>query len=103
MRVGHDTPLSPADVVFAGFGASMTDHERPFRLPGGHIIPILAFCSSNFIVYWSGWTIVWKLMIAIGIGYVLLACFALTGKVDREMHWGASLPWIAPWLAGRLP
>ncbi|HET7662420.1 MAG TPA: APC family permease, partial [Rhodanobacteraceae bacterium] len=45
---------------------------RPFRLPGVHVLAYLGFLSSNLIVYWSGWDIVWKLMIAVLIGYVVL-------------------------------
>ncbi len=77
------------------------DRTRPFRLPGGHVIPILAFWSSNLIVYWSGWDVVWKLMLAVVLGFALLGIFTLTGQLtmpDLELPSGAA--WLLPWLGG---
>jgi amino acid transporter len=75
-------------------------HPRPFRLGGGWIIPYLAFLSSNLIVFWSGWDVVWKLMVAVLFGFVLLAV--------HETGWGRHTPkldfragfWMLPWLGG---
>jgi amino acid transporter len=87
-------------LVLVAMRDRIPEQDRPFRLPGKHVIPLLAFCSSSFIVYWSGWTVVWKLMVAILLGFVLLAIFAAMGKVTSTMQWRASLPWIVPWLGG---
>jgi amino acid transporter len=87
-------------LVLVAMRDRIPEQERPFRLPGTHVIPVLAFCSSSFIVYWSGWTTVWKLMVAILIGFLLLAVFAAMGKVTSAMYWRSSLPWIVPWLGG---
>jgi amino acid transporter len=62
-------------LVHASMRRQLTEQERPFRLPGGPVIPVLAFWGSNLIVYWSGWTIVWKPMVAVLIGFVLLGAF----------------------------
>ncbi|HKT41327.1 MAG TPA: APC family permease [Rhodanobacteraceae bacterium] len=78
----------------------LPDHKRPFRLGGGWIIPYLAFLSSNLIVFWSGWDVVWKLMVAVLLGFVLLAI--------HETGWGRHTPkldlragfWMLPWLGG---
>ena len=51
------------------------DHERPFRVPFGDVIPFLAFYSSNLIVYWAGWDIDWKLFVAVALGFVVLGIF----------------------------
>jgi amino acid transporter len=75
-------------------------YRRPFRLGGGWIIPWLAFVSSNLIVFWSGWDVVWKLMLAVLLGFVLL--------VVHETGWGRHTPkldmragfWMLPWLGG---
>jgi amino acid transporter len=88
-------------LVLAALRRQAPDRERPFRLPGGHAIPILAFWASNMIVYWSGWEIVWKLMVAVLLGFALLAIFALTGQItlpDLELPSGAA--WLLPWLGG---
>ena len=37
-------------LVFAALRREMPDRDRPFRLPGGDVIPFLAFFSSNMIV-----------------------------------------------------
>src|SRR3954449_7440400 len=46
-------------LVLVALRKRMPELERPFRVPGGHLIPFLAFWSSNLIIYWSGWDIVW--------------------------------------------
>ena len=68
----------------AALRKQIPDHERPFRLPGGHVIPFLAFWASNLIVYWSGWTTDWKLFVAVLIGFVLLGVFHGTGQVKAS-------------------
>jgi amino acid transporter len=88
-------------LVLAALRKQAPEQERPFRLPGGHVIPVLAFWASNMIVYWSGWDIVWKLMVAVLLGFVLLGFFALTGQLtlpDLELPSGAV--WLLPWLGG---
>ena len=78
----------------------LPDYRRPFRLGGGWIIPYLAFLSSNLIVFWSGWDVVWKLMVAVLLGLVLMAV--------HETGWGRHTPkldmragfWMLPWLSG---
>ena len=87
-------------LVHAALRKQIPDQERPFRLPGGHIIPVLAFWGSNLIVYWSGWTIVWKLMVAILIGYVVLAIMKLTKQLEGKSFDIGSGIWVLVWLAG---
>ena len=85
-------------LVWAALRNRLPDHERPFRVPGGHVIPFLAFLSSNLIVYWAGWTTNWKLFIAILIGFGLLGAQAVFAR-DRmpRMDFRAGI-WILPWL-----
>jgi amino acid transporter len=87
-------------LVHAALRIQVPDQERPFRLPGGHLIPLLAFWGSNLIVYWSGWTTVWKLMVAVLIGFVLLTVFALSGQMKGERIDLRSGAWVFPWLVG---
>ncbi|GAB2983810.1 APC family permease [Nocardioides montaniterrae] len=88
-------------LVLVAMRKQLPDQERPFRLPGGHVIPLLAFWASNMIVYWSGWDIVWKLMVAVLLGFVLLAGFALTGHVHLpDLELGSGAAWVMPWLVG---
>ena len=87
-------------LVHASMRAQLPDRERPFRLPGGHTIPLLAFWGSNLIVYWSGWTTVWKLMVAVLIGFVLLAAFMASGQLKGKSLDVRSGLWVFPWLIG---
>ncbi|HET8943131.1 MAG TPA: APC family permease, partial [Rudaea sp.] len=74
--------------------------ERPFRLPFVHVIAFLGFLSSNLIVYWSGWDIVWKLMIAVLIGYVVLIVHELRNPTTTPKLEIRSGIWVVVWLAG---
>ena len=79
----------------------LPDHERPFRVPFGDVLPFLALYASNLIVYWSGWDVDWKLFVAVLLGFVLLGVFHLTGKGSMPpMDWRAGATWTVPWLAG---
>jgi amino acid transporter len=85
-------------LVWAALRRQLPEHERPFRLPGGHVIPFLGFYSSNMIVYWAGWHTNWKLFVAILIGLGLLAA-QLVVRRDKlpPMDWAAGA-WVLPWL-----
>ncbi|MBE7190658.1 MAG: APC family permease, partial [Jatrophihabitans endophyticus] len=74
--------------------------DRPFRLPGGHTIPLLGFYSANLIVYFTGWATNQKLFLTIVIGYVLLLVLELVGRrsgrkppLQLAAGW-----WVLPWL-----
>ncbi|MGI8576700.1 MAG: APC family permease [Nocardioidaceae bacterium] len=86
-------------LVLAAMRKQIPDQERPFRLPGGHTIPLLAFWSSNLIVYWSGWDVDWKLFVAVLIGFVLLVIFELIGA-QPSLEWRSGITWVLPWFGG---
>jgi amino acid transporter len=74
--------------------------KRPFRLPAVYLLAYLGFLSSNLIIYWSGWNIIWQLMIAVVIGYIILVIHeaANRGKTPKlEIRSGF---WVIVWLAG---
>ncbi len=89
-------------LAVAALRQQQPDHARPFRVPAGHVIPFLAFWSSNLIVYWTGWDTDYKLFIA-----CLLGGIALLGNIwhrrrnglPTTFHWRAGI-WYIPWLAG---
>jgi amino acid transporter len=89
-------------VVLAAMRRQLPDHERPFRLPGGDVIPFLGFYCSNLIVYWAGWNTNWKLFVAVALGFVVLAILHLRAGQERRpaMDWRAGATWVLPWLAG---
>jgi len=75
--------------------------ERPFRLPGGAVLAPLGFIVANEIILFSGWAVVWKLIAAILIGFVLLAISFATSRPERRpsLDW-ASAAWLWPYLLG---
>ena len=85
--------------VLGALRKQVPEMERPFRVPGGHLIPLLAFWASNLIVYWSGWDITWKLMVAVLIGYALFAVGAVLGTDNPPLQFRAGA-WMLPWLLG---
>ncbi|RIV16804.1 aspartate:proton symporter, partial [Alicyclobacillaceae bacterium I2511] len=61
------------------------DASRPYRLKGDSIIAPIAFVIGSLIVYWTGWKIDSKLLIALLIGVVLYAIFsaAMPKEIER--------------------
>ncbi|MDA8197231.1 MAG: APC family permease [Actinomycetota bacterium] len=53
--------------------------NRPFKLGGMSVIAPLAFVIGSLIIYWTGWAIDWKLIVAILGGSVIYA-LASAGK-----------------------
>ncbi|MBG0741563.1 APC family permease [Paeniglutamicibacter antarcticus] len=86
-------------LVLAILRRQMPELVRPFRLPGGDIIPLLAFYSANMIVFWGGWSTNLKLFATIIIGYVLLVFFQLVGdrKLKPSLHFKTGAIWVLPW------
>src|SRR5579875_421104 len=87
-------------IVLMSLRRQIPAQERPFRLPGGHVIPLLAFYSANLMVYWAGWDVDWKLFAMVGIGL----CLFLIQLVFRPELWRrlqfVNGWWILPWFAG---
>ncbi|MGH3719517.1 MAG: APC family permease [Pseudonocardiaceae bacterium] len=77
------------------------DRTRPYRLPAPSILAPLAFIAANEIIYWTSWTTVEKLMLAIVVGYLLFGVsYALGHPMERPPLDLRSLVWILPWFAG---
>ncbi len=80
---------------------AVPDHDRPFRLPGGGLLAPAAFIVANELVLFSVWAVVWKLLVAILIGFALLAISAATSDPEHgpSLDWAAGV-WLAPYLVG---
>ncbi|MGH2868336.1 MAG: APC family permease [Solirubrobacteraceae bacterium] len=87
-------------LVLAAMRRQMPNMERKFRLPGGHIIPFLAFFSSNMIVYWAGWDTNYKLYLAILAGLVLYGLNVVFGRERLPRLDLRSAVFLVPWLGG---
>jgi amino acid transporter len=88
-------------LVLMALRKQVPEQERPFRLPGGHVIPFLAFYAANMMVYWAGWDLDWRLFAAVGIGLVLFAAqWILSADFRRQhFHWRNGW-WVPLWFAG---
>jgi amino acid transporter len=77
------------------------DRERPYRLPGGSVLAPIAFVIANLVLLFSGFAVVWKLIVAVIIGFILLGISAGTSKPqDRpQIDWRSGM-WLWPYLIG---
>jgi amino acid transporter len=77
------------------------DRERPFRLPLGGVLAPLAFVVANEVLLFSGWAVVWKLIVAIILGFALLAISAATSASEHRpsIDWRSGA-WLWPYLVG---
>ncbi|MDA8262694.1 MAG: APC family permease [Actinomycetota bacterium] len=73
------------------------DAHRPFRLGGMPVISPLAFVIGTLIIYWTGWSIDWKLVVAILGGSIIYAIVASRPNTSLVKVDGASMK-SAAWL-----
>jgi len=92
--------FAPGPLALGALRRRLPDRPRPFRVPGGDLIPILGFASSNLIVYWTGWNTDWKLFVALLLGYVLFAIHELTSAKTPPLELPSGARWVIPWLVG---
>jgi amino acid transporter len=73
---------------------------RPFRLPAASLVAPGAFIIASEILLFTGWAVIWKLIVAILIGFALLA---LSNRADSgravSLDW-PSAAWLWPYLLG---
>jgi len=73
--------------------------ERPFRLPFASVVSPLAFIVAGLIIYWSGFEVVWKLGVAIILGYIIIGMYHSDRAEVPKINWLKS-SWIAVYLLG---
>jgi amino acid transporter len=73
--------------------------ERPYRLSWGPVLAPASFIFASFIIYWSGWEVDWKLIVAVILGYVLMGIsrIARAIPVHSPIDWAAAI-WLWPHL-----
>jgi amino acid transporter len=89
-----------APLALGAFRKQVPDAARPYRLGGAAVISPLAFILANFIIYWSGIEVIWKLGVVLVIGYAVIAiCMAFDKdrpKLDAR-NWKAA-SWLPVYL-----
>lgn len=64
------------------------DQARPFRLPQAKLLSFVAFYICNLVLLWVGWSTIYKMLIMIVMGYVLLWAYRKYGHGERfAMEW----------------
>jgi amino acid transporter len=88
-----------APLSLGAFRKQVPEAVRPYRMPAASVIAPLAFILANMLIYWSGFEILWKLAIAIVIGYVLIGIFMSFDKLRPPLDW-KSAQWLPVYLLG---
>jgi amino acid transporter len=90
-----------APLSFGALRKQDPDRERPYKLFAGALMAPLAFIVANEVILFSGWTIVYKLILAIIIGFALMGLnYAFSAAQERPRLDLANATWILPWLIG---
>ncbi|MET7382371.1 APC family permease [Streptomyces sp. NPDC005526] len=91
-----------APLAYGVFADKLPNHERPYRLPAGKVLAPLSFVVANLIIYWAGWDTLWRLGVAIVLGYVLLGGYAWYAT-SKNLPDAPVMDWkAAQWLPGYL-
>jgi amino acid transporter len=74
---------------------------RPFRLPAASFLAPASFVVASEILLFTGWAVVWKIVVAILIGIALLTVSMLTETSERRpsLDWRSAV-WFWPYLLG---
>jgi len=93
-----------APLAYGVLRTKLPERERPYRLPAGAVISPLSFVVASLIIYWAGWDTLWRLGVAIVIGYVLLGSYAFYAKSRGQanapdLNWQAA-QWLPVYLVG---
>jgi amino acid transporter len=75
--------------------------DRPYRLPAAAVLAPLAFVVASEVVLFAGWTVVWKLLVAVLVGAALLAVSLVTTPPDERPALDlVHSVWLPPYLLG---
>ena len=87
-------------IALVALRRSYPDQPRPFKLPCYRFLSFVAFYLCNLLVFWTGWTTVYRMMIAILIGFAVFAWSCWREKSNLwSTQWRISW-WIVLYLAG---
>ncbi|MEU9078962.1 APC family permease [Kitasatospora sp. NPDC004745] len=93
-----------APLAFGVLRKRLPSMERSYHLPGGTIISPLAFVVASLVIYWSGWDTLWRLGLAIVIGYALLGGYSVyaarTGVPNAPRMDFRAGQWLPVYLVG---
>ena len=82
----HGARLRMAPLALGALRRQEPERPRPFRLPAASLLAPAAFVVASEILLFAGWAVVWKLIAAILIGYVLLTVSMLTDRARERVR-----------------
>jgi amino acid transporter len=91
-----------APITLAALRQRDPDRKRPYRIPFPRVVAPISFIAANLIIYWSGFTVVWKLELGVVAGFIIFAISYAAKKTDKPALNPKALIWIVPWLLGQV-
>lgn len=90
-----------APLAFGALRLQKPQLPRPYRLPFAQVLAPASFVLANFIIYWAGWPTYSTLMVAMLVGFALMAISGVFGLNPHrpDIDWAAAA-WIFPYLIG---
>lgn len=88
-----------APLAMGAFRMRLPEAERPYKLPGGVAVAPIAFIIANLIIYWSDFETLWKLGVAIILGYIAILMYRADRPELPKIDWVRSA-WIGAYLLG---
>lgn len=87
-------------IALIGLRKTHPDHPRPFKLRYATLCALVAFYICNLLIFWTGWNTVYRIMIAMSIGFIFFVIHCYREKNDVWLkQWNRSW-WIFPYLIG---
>jgi amino acid transporter len=88
-----------APLSLGAFRLRLPGADRPFKLPGAAVLSPIAFIVAGLLIYWSGFEAIWKLGVAIILGYIVILFYSADRPELPRINWGKSA-WIGAYLLG---
>ncbi len=76
-----------APLALGAFRKVLPEASRPYRMPGAVVGAPLAFVVANLIIYWSGFETLWRLGVAIVIGYLFILMHFSDNPRAPKINW----------------
>jgi amino acid transporter len=91
-----------APLSLGAFRRQVPDAVRPYRLAGAAVWAPIGFIIANFIIYWSGFLVIWKLGIVIVIGYAVIGVCMIFDSQRPKIDFAAirAASWLPVYLIG---
>ncbi len=91
-----------APLSLGAFRQQVPDAVRPYRLAGAAVWAPIGFIIANFIIYWSGFLVIWKLGIVIIIGYLVIGGCMIFDSQRPRIDFAAlkAASWLPVYLIG---